>query len=137
MLRYLWASPNSAVGLLLAVPVLAARGRGRLVRGVLEIHGPLARLLLRRSVPMAGGAAAITFGHVVIGQDAGCLEASRAHERVHVRQCEIWGPAFLPAYLLASVWGWLSGRGAYRGNYFEREALRRAEEGGWASAKPR
>ncbi len=127
MLRYLWASPNTAIGLLLALPVFAAGGRGRIVGGVLEVHGPLARAVLRRCVPVLGGATAITFGHIVVGQDAGCLEASRAHERVHVRQCEFWGPVFLPAHLLAALWGWLQGRGAYRGNWFEREAVRRTD----------
>jgi hypothetical protein len=106
--------------------VLAARGQARLVGGVLEVQGPLARLLLRSCVPVPGGATAITFGHVIVGRDGACLDASRAHERVHVRQCEVWGPAFLPAYLLASLWAWLTGQGAYRGNCFEREAFRLA-----------
>ena len=47
---------------------------------------------------------------------------TRAHERVHVRQCEAWGPFFIPAYLIAGAWAWLRGEGAYEGNYFERQA---------------
>lgn len=123
-LRYLWAFPNTLVGLLFVPFVLSSGGRARVVDGVLELHGPLTTFLLRRCVPIQGGASAITFGHVVIGRDAPMLALTRVHERVHVRQCEIWGPAFLPAYLVASIWGLLSGQGAYMGNYFEREAWR-------------
>jgi hypothetical protein len=126
LIRYLWASPNTVVGMLLAALVLAGRGRARLVDGVLELEGPFARVVLARCVPIRGGAGAMTFGHVVLGRDDMCLEATRSHERVHVRQCEVWGPAFLPAYLVASLWAWLTGRGAYRGNFFEREAVRLA-----------
>lgn len=94
------------------------------MNGVLEIHGPLLAMMLRRLIPIRGGAAAITFGHIVIGGDQCALDLTRAHERVHVRQCERWGPVFIPAYLLAGAWAWLRGRGAYHGNYFEREAYR-------------
>lgn len=119
--RYLWALPNTCIGLLLAVAALRGGGM-RLVRGVLEVHGPLVALVLRRAVPLQGGAAAITFGHVVAGRNLQMLEATRVHERVHVAQCERWGPLFVPAYLLASVWSWVRGTGAYQGNWFERQA---------------
>jgi hypothetical protein len=119
--RYLWASPNTAVGALL-VPCALAGGGLHVVDGVLEIHGPVVHWMLRRCVPIAGGAAAITFGHIVAGCDEEALEMTRAHERVHVRQCERWGPLFIPAYLGASLVAWLRGAGAYDGNYFEREA---------------
>jgi hypothetical protein len=39
----------------------------------------------------------------------------------------VWGPAFIPAYLLAGLWAFVNGAGAYEGNYFEREAMRRGE----------
>ena len=39
-----------------------------------------------------------------------------------MRQCERWGPLFLPAYLLASLAVYLRGGRAYRDNPFEREA---------------
>jgi hypothetical protein len=90
---------------------------------VLEIHGPLLATMLRR-LPIRGGAAAITFGHVVLGRNQRALDLTRTHERIHVRQCERWGPAFIPAYLLAGAWAGLRGHGAYQGNYFEREAYR-------------
>ena len=68
--------------------------------------------------------AAITLGHVIVGTHAGELDRLRAHEQVHVRQCERWGPLFLPAYALAGVWQWLRGRDAYWDNPFEVEARR-------------
>jgi hypothetical protein len=64
----------------------------------------------------------MTLGHVVLGQDLFLLDATRAHERVHVRQAERWGPLFLPAYVIASVAALLRGGNPYRDNAFEREA---------------
>jgi hypothetical protein len=66
----------------------------------------------------------MTLGHVVLGRDREALAQTRAHERVHVRQYERWGPAFIPAYLLASLWGFVTGAGAYHGNAFERAAFK-------------
>ena len=71
---------------------------------------------------IGSGAAALTLGHVVWGRDGQCLVRSRAHERVHVRQYERWGPLFLPAYLLSSLLQLLRGRNPYRENHFERQA---------------
>jgi uncharacterized protein (DUF2062 family) len=76
-------------------------------------------------MPMRG-AAALTLGHVVVARDAQSLDATRAHERVHVRQCEIWGPLFVPAYLAASVTAALSVRHFYFDNAFEVEAFHAA-----------
>ena len=72
---------------------------------------------------MPGGAAALTLGHVVIARDDWSLESTRAHERVHVRQCEAWGPFFVPAYLAASLSAFLRGRNFYFDNRFEVEAF--------------
>ena len=89
--------------------------------GVLEFHGGFARLFLKK-MPIGGGAIAITFGHVVLGQTAAALDISRAHERIHVRQYERWGPFFIPLYLLLSIIAWFQGKNAYRDNLFEIEA---------------
>jgi len=59
---------------------------------------------------------------VVIARDQWSLESTRDHERVHVRQCEAWGPLFIPAYLSASLWAAVHGRSLYYGNRFEVEA---------------
>ena len=128
--RYIWAAPNSLIGLIFVPIVALTRGRLEVVDGVLEVHGPFIAWMLRRCVPMRGGAAAITFGHVVLGRDRPTLSLTRAHERVHVRQYELLGPAFIPAYLLAAVWGVITGSGAYYGNVFERAAMRIDRRGG-------
>ena len=120
--RYLWASPNTLLGAGLAT--LAVAGGGfRIVAGVLEAHGPLLRWVLRRFVPLKGGVVAMTLGHVVVGCDARALDETRDHERAHVAQCERWGPWFLPAYLLSSLWALARGGDPYLDNAFEREAF--------------
>ena len=69
---------------------------------------------------------AITLGHVIIAACSNDLDRCRAHEHVHVAQCERWGPFFIPAYLLSSLWQLARGRRMYRDNAFEKEAYRRA-----------
>ena len=120
--RYLWALPNTLIGLALLPTAFGRRGGIQVVDGVLELHGPMIAAILRYGVPIQGGAAAITFGHIVAGRNRDLLEMVRRHERAHVSQCEHWGPAFIPAYLVAGAWAFVRGRGAYEGNYFERQA---------------
>lgn len=117
--RVAWASPNTLIGLALGLLLLlATRARWRRVGGVIEIAA--LRQRPRRRWPFT----AITLGHVIVGTHAGELDRLRAHEQVHVRQCERWGPLFLPAYALAGVWQWVRGRDAYWDNPFEVEARR-------------
>jgi hypothetical protein len=111
------------MGLLASIPALW-RGHANVVDGVLEVHGPLLAWLLSHATLLPHGAAAMTLGHVVIARDHASLEATRAHERVHVRQCETWGPLFVPAYLAASAWATLRGRHFYFDNRFEAGADR-------------
>jgi hypothetical protein len=122
--RYIWASPNSIIGLLFWPSVFFNGGGFQVVDGVLELHGSLISWVLRHCVLLPGGAWAMTFGHVVLGRDEEALSGTRVHERVHVRQYERWGPVFIPAYLAAAMWGLVRGTGAYHGNYFERQAVR-------------
>jgi len=123
---YLWTLPTTCLGLVL-LPLALVSGAGcQVVAGVLEIHGGAAAWILRNCTPIKGGARALTLGHVVFGVDRAALETTRAHERIHVRQAERWGPLFVPAYLLASFWIKLRGRDPYRENPFEREACERA-----------
>ena len=121
--RYLWALPTTALGIVVLVLTLITRGRARWHSGVLEVHGGFAAFFLRRIVPLRGGASAMTLGHVVIARDGDCLEWTRAHERVHVRQCERWGPLFVPAYFCGALYAKVRGRRAYLDNPFEREAF--------------
>lgn len=117
----LWASPATLLGLGAGLCGLASGGRVQRRGRVLEFHGGMVTWLLRRA-PLVGGAAAMTLGHVVLGQNAGDLDYAREHELVHVRQYERWGPFFIPAYLFCSLVLWLRGGNAYLDNPFEREA---------------
>ncbi len=118
---YLWASPNTLLGLLLGGVSMLFGTRIQFVEGVIEFHGgPITWILAR--MPIDGGAMAMTIGHVVWGRTPAALEITRVHERVHVRQYVTWGPLFLPAYAIASLAAWWRGESAYRGNCFEREA---------------
>jgi hypothetical protein len=124
--RYLWASPNTLLGLFIAVIAWLTGGSLAIVRGVVEVHGGFATTFLRRGVPLLGSASAMTLGHVILGQDVGCLERTRDHEHVHVAQYEKWGPLFLPLYGSASVYLWCTRRDPYLDNPFEKEAYDRA-----------
>ena len=120
---YLWALPTTAVGLLFLPLVLVSRkGGGKVVDGVLELHGGPVDFFLRKCTLLKGGASAMTLGHVVLGRTEDLLDLTRSHERVHVRQCERWGPLFIPAYLLASMLVFFRGGRPYEDNPFEREA---------------
>ena len=105
-----------------AVPlVLASGGRAGVRDGVLEASGGLLAPLLGRVNPWFR-ISAITLGHVVLAADAGALEATRAHERIHVAQYERFGILFPALYAAASLRAvWRGGR-AYRDNAFEAQA---------------
>jgi len=121
LLRYAWASPATAVGLLFSIVAIVAGAKPRRVDGVLEVGGGRLRGLMA-ALPCFARFAAITFGHVIIGLDHSLLTRVRAHELVHVRQYERWGVLFFPLYVLSSLVQLLCGRDPYRDNAFEREA---------------
>jgi uncharacterized protein (DUF2062 family) len=129
MIRYFWAAPNTVIGLLFVPIVVLTKGGLQIVDGVMELHCSLIAVMLTYCVPLPGGACAITFGHVVLGRDEQSLAQTRQHERVHVRQYELWGPAFIPAYVLAALWGLITRSGIYHGNFFERQAMQRESQG--------
>jgi len=118
-LRYLWAAPNTLLGVLFATAFILTGARMQKVHGVLEISGGW----IASRIAACSGYAAITLGHVVIGGCESELAQLREHEHTHVRQAECWGPFFIPAYLLAGCWQWLHGRHAYRDNPFEKAAV--------------
>ena len=135
ILRYVWASPATVVGLALSAVALCAGADVRCVDGVMEVGGGHLRTLTSR-LPSRARFAAITFGHVVIGIDHDVLREVREHERVHVQQYERWGVLFFPLYVGSSVVQLLAGRNPYRDNVLEREAyatcaekLRRSRSG--------
>lgn len=123
LLVVVWAFPTTFLGLIFLALGLLSGGRAKNVGGVLEAHGGLIATLLDRSPLAKARIAAVTLGHVVLAPNQSVLDQCRVHERTHVRQCERWGPFFLPAYVAESIWVALRGRDPYRDNRFEREAL--------------
>lgn len=111
-----WALPGTLLGLPLT-PLFRTR---RLARGVLLCEGARwPRALGFRYVAM-------TLGHVVLSVDAPIPPEVVAHEMVHVRQWERWGPAMIVAYPLGSLVAVLRGGHHYRDNPFERNARQEA-----------
>ncbi|MEZ6138421.1 MAG: hypothetical protein R3C53_26360 [Pirellulaceae bacterium] len=123
LLRILWASPYSLIGITIGGIGILTGGHGRYRDAAFEFYGGFTTWCVRR-LPTGVHTAGITLGHVILGQSGEGLEAVGLHERVHVRQFERWGPLMGPAYLLASAWMWYHGRDAYRDNPFEVEAYR-------------
>lgn len=120
-----WASPYSLLGILIGIAGMLTGGKARFRSGAVEFYGGSTRWCVCR-LPTGKSTMGITLGHVILGQDAAGLARAEQHERVHVRQFELWGPFMGPAYLLASLWVWCRGGNAYYDNPFELEAYREA-----------
>ncbi len=120
LLKYAWAGPVTALGLLLGLLAAITGGRVRFRGGVAEVSGGLVGWLLRGNRFWRGGAA-MALGHVILARDAMTLEQSRPHELAHVRQFERWGVFLLPGYVLVGWWLVWKGYDRYLGNPFERE----------------
>lgn len=124
-LAYAWAAPNSVIGLALGIVACVFGARMQIREGALEFGGGrLGRLVAGLPAPFCFSA--ITFGHVILGVSLPALAAVRAHEQVHVRQYQRWGPFFLPAYVGSSLIQLARGRHPYLDNHFEREAYAKA-----------
>jgi hypothetical protein len=121
LLLIFWALPWTSLGVFFGVVALVTGGKAQRVGRVLEFHGGWLPWVLNY-VPIVGGAAAMTLGHVVIARSKKVLDHCRDHELVHVRQYERWGPLFVPAYLACSVWLMLNRQDPYLENPFEKEA---------------
>ncbi len=124
-LRYLWAAPATAVGLLAASSALLLGARGDVIEGVFEVHGGLLASAVLR-LPLDLQFSAITLGHVVLGLGPDVLARVRSHEMAHVRQYERWGALFFPLYAASSLVAWLNHRSPYWHNHFERQARHEA-----------
>ena len=125
-LPYLWASPTTFLGLLIGSLALLGGGNIRRRQGVLEFWGKgMTRIFGSEGL----GIEAMALGHVILGRSSLVLDRYRPHELVHVRQAERWGPLFIPAYLLASLFAHFTGGHFYHDNRFEVEAVRRSGVG--------
>lgn len=122
LLQYAWPLPVSVLGILIAVIARGSGGTIQRVEGVVESAGGWPARVLRRGFPFSGAVAAITLGHVVVAVSQDALDATRAHERAHVRQFERWGFLLLVLYPLAGIVVLLRGGDPYRDNPFECEA---------------
>jgi hypothetical protein len=136
-LYVVWALPVSMWAVFL-LPLVVYRADWRICRGVLELSSPALAGFLRgpwfRAIAGSQGFAAATIGHVVIAQNSDAMMSCRAHEHVHVRQCERWGALFPLAYIVAGLLAAARARqwhGYYRDNPFEREAERGSAESGF------
>lgn len=87
LIKILWASPCSTIGLMLAGVALLLGGRMRAHAGMLEVT-----LTERPGRDTWISVCAIVFGHVVIAGSA--RERLRTHEQAHVRRYERWGLFF-------------------------------------------
>ena len=121
MLKILWASPNTLLGLCIGCVGLLFGGRARIRGRAIEFYDGGVKWIVHR-LPNGQFTLALTLGHTILGQTEASLDVSREHEAVHIAQYERWGPFMLPVYLLGSLYAWLSGRRFYRDNPFEREA---------------
>jgi hypothetical protein len=119
---YQWALPVTLIGLLVALLACVSGGRVNRVEGVLEAAGGWPAWVLRRGFPFSGAVSAMTLGHVVVGESSNALDATRNHERAHVKQFERWGVLLLVLYPLAGLLAWARGGHPYRDNGFECEA---------------
>lgn len=111
-LQRIWNGPNSAIGL---AGALGGRWAWNSDALMLEVSGGWLIALLSR----AGWASAITLGDVVLYADRRLIPVLHDHELVHVQQGRLWGPLFLPAYVLESAFQWLRTGDGYRRNRFE------------------
>lgn len=114
-LTALWAGPTTLLGLLAALCSLT-RPRARDGALVCTSGRGFARYFLIRR-----GYCAITLGYVILLTPEAPIDVM-AHERVHVRQAERWGPLFIPAYLISMVVARFRGLDPYWNNSFEAEA---------------
>ena len=96
-LGFLWALPTTVIGLVLGLLTFQVpRVHGGAL--VFDRRGPrgLAWVLVRMH------RAAMTVGFVIVSSVP--VEGRLlTHERHHVRQSMVWGPLFVPAYLLLAI----------------------------------
>lgn len=108
VIGFIWALPATIIGFFLQF-LYGIQGRRTFNdQGVLEVR-------VKRIIPKF--AAAQTWGIIVFSRIP--FKYVRTHEYAHVRQWMVWGPFFLIAYPLASVWARIKHGEWYEHNYFE------------------
>jgi hypothetical protein len=108
---YVWALPNTVIGLVLGA--LSAQSP-RVAHGVILFDRAPRGFLWAFT---RAGWGAITLGHVILSGSR-VEGATLLHELAHVRQASLLGPLFLPAYLTLHLFT------GYADNPFETQAVR-------------
>jgi hypothetical protein len=121
LLRWGWASPWTLFGLTLGIAGLCNGVRIEWYRRTIVCYSGWIEKLLK-NVPIRGGASALTLGHTILARSREDMLRSHPHEVVHVRQYELWGIFFVPAYFGISCWLVVRRKDPYWDNPFEREA---------------
>ena len=121
--QYVWAFPWTLLGLIIGSLGLLTGGKVQRHGAVFEFHGGAVRWFLER---MPNQVMAMTIGFTVMGVTRAGLDVSRDHEMIHVAQYGRWGPLFVPAYMVSSLYIRMKGGRAYRDNPFEVEAYTKA-----------
>lgn len=122
--KYLWAAPCSLAGLSVALLALLMGAQARVRDGTLQVAGGRFASFISR-LPTRLRILAFTNGHVIFALSWPVMDSFLAHELVHVRQYERWGPLFPLLYLGSSLHQRVKGRDAYFENWFEREARKK------------
>jgi len=96
ILGKLWASPTTAVGLLVGLIGWLPRpgSRLRVANNAIEFHG---NRLVGILTP------AVTLGNVIIYADSNPSLETREHERQHTYQAEVLGPAYIPLHVVFQI----------------------------------
>ena len=96
LLGKLWASPSTAVGLLVGlIGWLVLRGaRPRMANNAVEFYrNPFVGILTP----------AVTLGNVIIYAESTPSACTREHERQHTYQAEVLGPAYIPLHIILQI----------------------------------
>ena len=117
LLGYAWALPTTLIGATVALFTLS-KPYGIRDGAILCKAGGLMRWFFQTR----GFGGQCLGGFVFIRADHIGKEPLLRHELVHFAQARKWGPPFLLAYGLASLWMKLTKRDAYWDNPFEVEA---------------
>ena len=83
ILAILWASPYTALGLLIGLIGLCTGGRARRRGQVIEFYGGWVQWFVAH-LPPGPTTMGFTLGHTILGQTGTGLDIARDHELVHV-----------------------------------------------------
>ena len=110
LLRYLWASPNTMLGLTAVFLAVCSGGKVRVVRGAIETHGGFVTRMLSGWVPWIRFASAMTLGPCDSWNEPGMSRPQprpRTRSRSSVRAVGTANAARLPGFEFGALSAWL------------------------------